>query len=66
MPFMYDSAGQGFYCLPEYARCSVSGENPEDMSYCPLCLFDHLGMVCKPGECEYYTEDMSDENSNER
>ena len=52
-----DESGIEIYCLPDCAKCTLTGKSPEDMDECPGCYFDTFGYECHPGECEYYTED---------
>lgn len=45
------------YCLPDFAKCKVTGQHPCDMDECPTYEFDEFGDVCQPEECEHYSED---------
>ena len=45
------------YCLPDNARCKISGENPEVMCECPMKKYDPQGNICCPETCEHYTEE---------
>lgn len=50
--------GDSIYCLPDCARCKISGISPEHMDSCPLYRYDPLrGETCIPESCEEYTED---------
>ena len=51
------SDGIDIFCLPDCARCEMSGKTPERMIKCPARQFDAFGDLCCPGECEYYTEE---------
>jgi len=49
--------GIPIYCLPDCARCNLSGRSPEKMVECPARRFDDFGLVCKPETCPEYRED---------
>lgn len=46
------SDGVYFYCLPDCARCKLSGESPEHMIECPKGRW-----ACVPEYCEEYVEE---------
>lgn len=48
--------GISVFCLPDNARCKISGESPCDMDCCPICNFDDYGDFCVPELCDEYTE----------
>lgn len=49
--------GMMIYCLPDNARCKLTGRNPESMCECPIFNFDDLGDICVPELCEEYEEE---------
>ena len=51
--------GIDIYCLPDCARCGMSGENPTDMDECPIGAFDLSGYVCVPDLCDEYSEEWN-------
>lgn len=53
--------GIDIYCLPECAKCLITGEHLEDMDECPCCDSG----VCTPGSCENYIEDWNNEYGKE-
>lgn len=44
------------YCLPDNAKCRVSGKSPEYMIKCPIYNFDDYGDECVPELCDEYEE----------
>ena len=52
-----DEYGEPIFCLPDFAVCEITGENPMDMYQCPLQKYDLWGDVCCPPLCEYYGEE---------
>lgn len=48
--------GQCIMCLPDKARCRLSGKTPHDMDKCPICNFDDYGDICVPELCDEYEE----------
>ena len=52
--------GIAIYCLPDSAVCILSGKTPLLMDECPKRRFDDFGMVCQPGECDFYTEELGE------
>lgn len=51
-------SGISIYCLPECARCRVTGRNPELMDVCPNRKYDAFGDICIPDDCIEYEEQM--------
>ena len=49
--------GIKFFCLPDGAKCMVTGDNPENMDRCPMRNFDNHGCICVPESCDKYTEE---------
>lgn len=52
------------HILPDNAKCKEAGKSPCDLDYCPLAKFDQFGMVCVPSDCEYYTEETTQQMNN--
>ena len=52
------------HILPDNAKCKEAGKSPCDLDYCPFAKFDQFGMVCVPSECEYYTEETTQQMNN--
>ena len=48
--------GQKIFCLPDNARCRLSGKPPHETEKCPICNFDDYGDVCVPELCDEYGE----------
>ena len=49
--------GDKIFCLPDCARCRITGKSPEDMDSCPIINFDDFGDECVPELCDEYEED---------
>lgn len=47
-----DESGIEIFCLPDTAHCKAARCDLIDVDECPKGLD-----VCKPGYCEYYTEE---------
>lgn len=45
------------YCLPDNAKCKLTGKSPEEMYECPVCNFDNYGDICVPALCGEYEEE---------
>lgn len=54
---LYTDGGMQYFCLPDCARCRLTGENPETMDKCPAYNFDDHGDVCVPELCNEYEEE---------
>ena len=48
--------GQKIFCLPDNARCRLSGKSPHETEKCPIRNFDDYGDVCVPELCDEYGE----------
>lgn len=48
--------GIEIFCLPDCARCKLTGKSPTEMIECPEHCFDVFGDVCRPDDCDYYEE----------
>lgn len=48
--------GIEIYCLPDCAKCKLTGKSPLEMIECPIKAFDDFGDVCNPDLCEHYEE----------
>lgn len=44
--------GQKIFCLPDNARCRLSGKSPHETEKCPIRNFDYCGDVCVPELCD--------------
>lgn len=49
--------GVQIFCLPDSAKCKVTGENLNLMINCPICNFDDYGEICVPDLCDEYSEE---------
>ena len=48
--------GQKIFCLPDNARCRLSGKSQHETEKCPIRNFDDYGDVCVPELCDEYGE----------
>lgn len=55
--------GVSVICLPDNAMCQADeqGRSPEALIRCPLAIGE-WDNICKPAECEFYTEVTNDGN----
>ena len=44
-------------CLPNGAICRAAGKPLDEVTSCPITMFDHLGERCVPDLCEHYSEE---------
>ena len=59
------SDGIVIYCLPECAKCKLTGEHVEEMDECPCCDSG----ICTPDVCYYYYhyfEDLGEDSNNDK
>ena len=53
---IYTMCGQQIFCLPDIARCKLSGKSPHDMDECPLRHDKYDSDMCIPEMCNEYEE----------
>lgn len=54
--YICTKCGQKIFCLPDNARCKLSGISPLDMDECPLGHDEYDRDMCIPEMCDEYEE----------
>lgn len=57
--------GIEIFCLPPVAWCKCENMDVEDIDECPIKNFDDTGDICVPELCEFYTEHIEPQESEE-
>lgn len=57
--------GIEIFALPPVAWCKCAKDDVEDIDECPIKNFDDTGDICVPELCEFYTEHISQAESEE-